>query len=79
MGAACSGAIIRHSESANKVSSELDNHRLQHQEAMEKILSNWRRENDRGLQVLHDLFAKDALWPLDSGFRVKVCVGRGRP
>jgi hypothetical protein len=68
------GAIVRHSETAQEVSSELDFQRLQHQEAMEKILSNWRRENDRGLQVLHDLFAKDAAWALDSGFRMKVCV-----
>ncbi len=66
------GAIIRHSEGAQEVTNELDFHRLQHQEAMEKILSNWRRENDRGLQVLHDLFAKDAAWALDSGFRAKV-------
>lgn len=71
------GAIIRHSEGAYEISSELDSHRLQHQEAMEKILSNWRRENDRGLQVLHDLFAKDASWALDSGFRVKVRDGFG--
>ena len=66
------GAIIRHSEESHEVSSELDSQRLQHQEAMEKILANWRRENDRGLQVLHDLFAKDASWALDSGFRIKV-------
>jgi hypothetical protein len=69
-----SGAIIKHSEDSHEVSKELDSLRLQHQEAMEKILSNWRRENDRGLQVLHDLFAKDASWALDSGFRMKVCV-----
>jgi hypothetical protein len=66
------GAIVKHSEGAQEVSSEIDFQRLQHQEAMEKILSNWRRENDRGLQVLHDLFAKDAAWALDSGFRMKV-------
>ncbi len=66
------GAIVRHSEESHEVSNELDNLRLQHQEAMEKILANWRRENDRGLQVLHDLFAKDASWALDSGFRMKV-------
>ncbi len=66
------GAIIRHSEEAHEVSSEVDSLRLQHQDAMEKILANWRRENDRGLQVLHDLFAKDAAWALDSGFRMKV-------
>jgi hypothetical protein len=67
-----SGAIIKHGEDLGEVSSELNAARLQHQEAMEKILSNWRRENDRGLQLLHDLFAKDASWALGSGFKTKV-------
>jgi len=72
------GAIIRHSEGSHEVSSDMNALRLQHQEAMEKILANWRRENDRGLQLLHDLFAKDASWALGSGFKAKVSAMQHR-